>query len=198
MTVLYVITKILTFPGTITKAFFEQIMCRIFRCPVEDNRYLRTDEMCGHVEHELIERPVASYMFCFIPGILNFTLAMYLCLFPLLNIGVLGNYSGFIDGFVSSSEFLSKIIKEEAMINTLNFLLPFFFAWLCVSLLSNLFPLYEDSIVMKEQYKKLPTFVRVILFPGYIIMRIGSWLEKYGLTFVLLIASTFAIAVIVP
>ncbi|MBQ8026610.1 MAG: hypothetical protein IJ261_00675 [Clostridia bacterium] len=198
MTVLYVITKILTFPGTITKAFFEQIMCRIFRCPVEDNRYLRTDEMCGHVEHELIERPVASYMFCFIPGILNFTLAMYLCLFPLLNIGVLGNYSGFIDGFVSNSEFLSKIIKEEAMINTLNFLLPFFFAWLCVSLLSNLFPLYEDSIVMKEQYKKLPTIVRVILFPGYIIMRIGSWLEKYGLTFVLLIASTFAIAVIVP
>lgn len=191
MKIFYVLTKILTFPGALTKAFFEQIMCRIFKCPVEDNRYLRTDEMCGHVEHEFIERPVASYMFCFIPGLLNFLLAQLLCLFPIVNIGLLGNYSGFI-----ASSALSQFIKEEAMIATLDFIIPFFFAWLCVSLLTNLFPLFEDSIVMKEQYSKLNIVLKIIFFPGYIVMRVGSWLEKHGLTFVLLVAATFVIAIV--
>ncbi len=190
MRLIYVITKILTFPGALTKAFFEQIMCRIFKCPVEDNRYLRTDEMCGHVDHELIERPVASFMFCFIPGLLNFLLAQLVCLFPVINIGLLGNYQGFV-----ASSGLSAIIKEEAMVNTLDFILPFFFAWVCVSLLTNIFPLIEDMIVMKEQYKKLNPVLKVIFFPGYIVMRIGAVLEKYGLTFVLLIALTFIIAI---
>ena len=72
MTVIYVLSKILTFPGALTKALFEQIMCRIFKCPVEDNRYLRTDKMCGHIEHEAVNSPVKSYLFCFIPGLLNF------------------------------------------------------------------------------------------------------------------------------
>ncbi len=191
MKLIYVLTKILTFPGALTKAFFEQIMCRIFKCPVEDNRYLRTDEMCGHVDHELIERPVASYMFCFIPGLLNFLLAQIICLFPMINIGLLGNYKGFV-----ASSGLSAFIKEEAMINTLDFILPFFFAWVCVSLLTNIFPLFEDMIVMKEQYKKLNPVLKVIFFPGYIVMRIGTVLEKYGITFLLLIALTFVFAII--
>ncbi len=190
MRLIYVITKILTFPGALTKAFFEQIMCRIFKCPVEDNRYLRTDEMCGHVDHELIERPVASFMFCFIPGLLNFLLAQLVCLFPVINIGLLGNYQGFV-----ASSGLSAIIKEEAMVNTLDFILPFFFAWVCVSLLTNIFPLIEDAVVMKEQYKKLNPVLKVIFFPGYIVMRIGAVLEKYGITFLLLIALTFVIAI---
>ena len=191
MKLIYVLTKIITFPGALTKAFFEQIMCRIFKCPVEDNRYLRTDEMCGHVDHELIERPVASYMFCFIPGLLNFLLAQIICLFPMINIGLLGNYKGFV-----ASSGLSAFIKEEAMINTLDFILPFFFAWICVSLLTNIFPLFEDMIVMKEQYKKLNPVLKVIFFPGYIVMRIGTVLEKYGITFLLLIAFTFVIAIV--
>ncbi len=191
MKLIYVLTKIITFPGALTKAFFEQIMCRIFKCPVEDNRYLRTDEMCGHVDHELIERPVASYMFCFIPGLLNFLLAQIICLFPMINIGLLGNYKGFV-----ASSGLSAFIKEEAMINTLDFILPFFFAWICVSLLTNIFPLFEDMIVMKEQYKKLNPVLKVVFFPGYIVMRIGTVLEKYGITFLLLIAFTFVIAIV--
>ena len=191
MTVFYVLSKILTFPGALTKALFEQIMCRIFKCPVEDNRYLRTDEMCGHVDHELIERPVASYMLCFIPGMLNFLLAVLLCLFPVINIGLLGNYTGFV-----ASSGLSTIITEEAMVKTLDFIIPFFFAWVCVSLLTNIFPLFEDMIVMKEQYKKLNPALKVIFFPGYIVMRIGTVLEKYGITFLLLVAMTFVFAVI--
>ncbi len=191
MTVIYVITKVLTFPGALTKALFEQIMCRIFKCPVEDNRYFRTDEMCGHIEHELINRPVASFMFCLIPGLLNFSLAMNLCLFPLINIVFLGNYSGFV-----SATPLSTIFTEPAMVKTIDVILPFFFAWLCISLLSNLFPIIEDAVVMKEQYKNLKPVLKVLFFPAYIVMKVGSRLEKYGITLVFLIALTVLLAII--
>ncbi len=192
MTAIYVITKILTFPGALTKAFYEQIMCRIFKCPVEDNRYLRTDEMCGHVEHEFIERPVASFMFCFIPGMLNFFFALFLGIFPLINVFYLGNYSG----FVASSPVLSSAITQPDAVALVDMILPIVFVWLTVSMLNNIFPLLEDAIVMKEQYSKLNIFAKIIFFPGYIVMRVGAVLEKCGISLLLLAAITFLFAVV--
>ena len=192
MTVWYVITKIFTFPGALTKAFYEQLMCKIFKCPVEDNRYLRTDEMCGHVEHEFIERPVASFMYCFIPGLLNFFFAMFLGLFSFVNVLYLGNYSG----FVASSQILSSAIKDANAGALVDMLLPIIFMWLCVSMLNNLFPLLEDAVVMKEQYSKLNGFAKVIFFPGYIVMSIGARLEKYGISFIILAVLSFVFAIV--
>ena len=216
MKLIYVYVKIFTFPGALTKAFFEQIMCRIFRCPVEDNRYLRTDEMCGHVEHELIRKPVESYLFCLIPGLLNFLLAVMLGVIPFVNIFLLGNYSSLVSYYATTaaelahepiisiifdplSEAFTKLITEQPMlVKTIDFLTPFFFAWLSISMLTNLFPLVEDAVAMKEQYGKLSTLLRVIFFPGYIVMRAGAILEKYSATFVLLIAATAVLAIINP
>ena len=216
MKLIYVYVKIFTFPGALTKAFFEQIMCRIFRCPVEDNRYLRTDEMCGHVEHELIHTPLESYLFCFIPGLLNFLLAVMLGVIPFVNIFLLGNYSSLVSYYATTaaelahepiisiifdplSEAFTKLITEQPMlVKTIDFLTPFFFAWLSISMLTNLFPLVEDAVAMKEQYGKLSTLLRVIFFPGYIVMRAGAILEKYSVTFVLLIAATAVLAIINP
>lgn len=192
MTVFYVLTKIFTFPGALTKALFEQIMCRIFKSPVEDNRYLRTDEMCGHVEHELIERPAASYFFCFIPGLLNFLLGLTVGMFAFINIVALGNYSGFI----GSVQAISNAISDETLKILLDAVLPWFFMWLSFSMFANVAPLYEDALVMKEQYGKLGGFAKVILFPGYILMRISARLESMGLSFVILAALVFAGAVI--
>lgn len=192
MTVWYVITKIFTFPGALTKAFYEQLMCKIFKCPVEDNRYLRTDEMCGHVEHEFIERPVASFMYCFIPGLLNFLFAMFLGLFPLVNVLYLGNYSG----FVASSQILSSAITDANAVALVDMLLPIVFMWLSVSMLNNLFPLLEDAVVMKEQYSKLNGFAKVIFFPGYIVMKVGARLEKYGISFIILAVLSFILAIV--
>ena len=192
MTVWYVITKIFTFPGALTKAFYEQLMCRIFKCPVEDNRYLRTDEMCGHVEHEFIERPVASFMYCFIPGLLNFLFAVFLGLFPLVNVVYLGNYSG----FVASSQILSSAITDTNAVALIDMLLPIVFMWLSVSMFNNLFPLLEDAVVMKEQYSKLNGFAKVIFFPGYIVMKIGARLEKYGISFIILAVLSFVFAIV--
>ena len=216
MTIIQVLTKVLTFPGALTKAFFEQIMCRILGCPVEDNRPLRTDEMCGHVEHELIHRPVASYVFCLIPGLLNFMLAILLCAVPFVNIFLLGNYTGFVSYYATTATSLahepilsivfeplsaafSSFITEQAMlVKTIDFLTPFFFAWLSISMLTNVFPLVEDAMAMKEQYCKLSKPLKVIFFPGYIVMRVGARLEKYSVTFVLLIAVTVVFAIINP
>lgn len=192
MTAIYVITKILTFPGALTKAFYEQIMCRIFKCPVEDNRYIRTDEMCGHVEHELIERPVASFMYCFIPGFLNFLLAMFVGFFPLVNVFYLGNYSG----FVASSSVLASAITDTNAVALIDMLLPIVFAWLTVSLLNNLFPLVEDAVVMKEQYSKLNIFAKILFAPGFVIMTVGARLEKYSISFLILAVLTFLFAVL--
>lgn len=191
MTAIYVITKILTFPGALTKAFYEQIMCKILKCPVEDNRYLRTDEMCGHVEHEFIERPVASFMYCFIPGLLNFMLAMFLGFFPLVNVVYLGNYSG----FVASSSALSSAITDSNAVALIDMLLPIVFMWLTASLLNNLFPLVEDAMVMKEQYSKLNIVAKILFAPGFAVMYIGSRLEKYGLSFLILAALSFVLAI---
>lgn len=192
MTVWYVITKIFTFPGALTKAFYEQLMCKIFKCPVEDNRYLRTDEMCGHVEHEFIERPVASFMYCFIPGLLNFFFGLFLGLFPLVNVLYLGNYSG----FVASSQILSSAIKDANAVALVDMLLPIIFMWLSVSMFNNLFPLLEDAVVMKEQYSKLNGFAKVIFFPGYIVMKVGARLEKYGISFIILAVLSFVLAIV--
>ncbi len=216
MTLIYVLIKVLTFPGALTKAFFEQIMCRIFKCPVEDNRYLRTDEMCGHVEHELIHRPVASYLFCFIPGLLNFLLAVALVWIPLINIVLLGSYTGFVSYYSSiattlsyypvldiifkplSTAFADFLVEQPMLVKTIDFFTPIFFAWLSISMLTNIFPLIEDTVVMKEQYGKLSTPLRIIFFPGYIIMRIGAILEKYCVTAVLLVAATVVLSIINP
>ena len=192
MTVWYVITKIFTFPGALTKAFYEQLMCKIFKCPVEDNRYLRTDEMCGHVEHEFIERPVASFMYCFIPGLLNFFFGLFLGLFPLVNVLYLGNFSG----FVASSQILSSAIKDANAVALVDMLLPIVFMWLSVSMFNNLFPLLEDAVVMKEQYSKLNGFAKVIFFPGYIVMKVGARLEKYGISFIILAVLSFVFAIV--
>ncbi|HBL41041.1 MAG TPA: hypothetical protein DDY98_05520 [Ruminococcaceae bacterium] len=186
MTVFYVITKFLTFPGAITKSLFEHIMCKILKLPVEDTRCLRTDEMCGHIEHELVERPAASFWYCFIPGLLNFFLGLNLSIFAIINIFVLGNYTGFIENnSLLSSIFSSAMTNNTVLVGTMNFLLPCFFLWLGFSMLVNLAPLPEDALMMKEQFKNLNTFCKVIFAPGYFVMRIGAALESRGLTFIL-------------
>ena len=61
MRTLYIITRILTFPGAYLRGFWEQLTCRILGLPVEVPGYLRIDEACSHVEHSLAKKGFASY-----------------------------------------------------------------------------------------------------------------------------------------
>ena len=54
MNILYVITRFITFPGALVRAMWEHLVCKICGVPVEDNRTFRNNEMCSHIEHELM------------------------------------------------------------------------------------------------------------------------------------------------
>ena len=81
MTTLYVITKYLTFPGALLRCFWEQFMCKLGKVPIENNKCLQTNEMCGHIEHEMIDSNVKSFFNAFIPGLLTFIMGV-ICLIP--------------------------------------------------------------------------------------------------------------------
>ena len=197
MTAFYVITKFLTFPGAVTKALFEHIMCKICKLPVEDTRCLRTDEMCGHIEHELLERPAASFWYCFIPGLLNFLLGMCLSLFGIINVYLLGNFSGFIqNNAILSNLFASALSSNTILVSTVDFLLPIIFLWLGFSMFVNMAPLPEDALMMKEQYNNLSGFLKVLFAPGCFVMRIGATMERYGLTFILFAVIAVVLAIV--
>ena len=75
MTNLYVATRVLTFFGTVMRAFWEQVVCRICAVPVEDVRAFKVSELCGHVEHELIKKKSHIFLVCWLPFTLNFILS---------------------------------------------------------------------------------------------------------------------------
>ena len=67
MTSLYILIKYLTFPGALVRGMWEQIVCRRSKVPVEDNRYLRRDEMISHVDHEFMPKAQGAFAICFVP-----------------------------------------------------------------------------------------------------------------------------------
>ena len=71
MTAFYYITKYITFPGAYVRCFWEQIICRICKVPVEDNRYLRQDELAGHIDHEFMPTARSAFALCFVPAFFN-------------------------------------------------------------------------------------------------------------------------------
>lgn len=56
MRAVYLTVKYITIVGTFLQGFFEHLSCRMYDVLIEDGRYLRSNEMCGHIEHELIKR----------------------------------------------------------------------------------------------------------------------------------------------
>ena len=68
-TVIYFIGKVLTFPGAYIKAFFEHLIARAFSIPVEDTKYLRFTDGCGHVEHDAIGSKAKIFFYCLLPGL---------------------------------------------------------------------------------------------------------------------------------
>ena len=71
MTSLYILIKYLTFPGALVRGMWEQIVCRFCKVPVEDNRYLRRDEMISHIDHEFMPKAQGAFAICFVPFFFN-------------------------------------------------------------------------------------------------------------------------------
>lgn len=173
MTSLYIFIKYLTFPGALIRCMWEQIVCRICKVPVEDNRYLRKDEMISHIDHEFMPKAQGAFALCFVPAFMNFIGAFFLALAP-----VMFTLYARIDDIVLT------------VVNAIAY-------WLAFSLMINSYPLIEDAYNMMEKIYKQGNIIQKILYaPAAVLLFIGAFLEKYCITFILGIAFTVAVIIL--
>lgn len=168
MKVIYLIAKYSTVIGTFLQGFFEHLSCRMHNVLIEDGRYLRANEMCGHVEHELIKKRSTSFGVCFFPFLFNLILGLILTSVGAINIYYLGEF------FMSA---------KSSVPNFANFL----FLWLGISCLTNLFPQIEDVLTLKDLiYGKGSSnvFIKIIAAPIFAVLYAGAYLQSWGLTLV--------------
>ena len=170
MTGLYILIKYLTFPGALVRGMWEQIVCRMCKVPVEDNRYLRRDEMIGHVEHEFMPKAQGAFAICFVPFFFNMLGALILGIIPAVMLLYL-QFRGILLGVTCAVSY-----------------------WFAISLFVNAFPLVEDALNMVDKvYHEGNILQKIIYTPGVWTCYAGAYLEKYCLTFVFAIALTIGI-----
>jgi len=170
MKALYLIGKLLTFPGAYLKGLWEHAVCRLLGIPVERPAYLALDEGCGHVEHEFLECYARSFCLCLLPGLLNCLLGL-----PMFAAGALGLL------------YFGESFAGNAALFVLYALLLYF----GFSLLANLFPLAEDALRLWDLlYRKdgtAPLILKILLFLPAACLTFGAYLEKYALNVLLLV-----------
>ena len=158
MTTVYVVTRVLAFFGTFLRTFWEHLVCRICKIPAEDVRAFKSDELCGHVEHEIIKKTSHAFLMCWLPFTLNFTIGTMFLL--------TGAYRLFYIGEIS----LTSIGVW----------------WLGVSCLANCTPSFEDMLAFKDcVYGGSNKVLKIILAPFFGVVCSMTCLEKYSLTFIL-------------
>lgn len=162
MTVLYIITRYVTFCGALLRAFWEHVACRLCLVPVEDVRPLRADELCGHVEHDLTRSLKQAFLVCWLPFTMNF--------------------------FIGCSFLLTGAYRLFYLVETTS-LQAYGLVWLGVSFLANCTCSFEDVLSFKEQlYGGKSKFLKVVLSPFFWVCYASSFLERYSITFVLSVA----------
>jgi len=187
MTTLYIISKIITFPGAYLKGFWEQLVCGLLTLPVERAGYLHKDESCGHAEHPLAKTAPKAFAMVFIPGFMNFFMGLFITV------------SGFVNLFVFNAapsvqgEFVSKLL------GTLFFAFSIIFLYFGVSLLCNVFPFVEDAINLYEllyKEKRGNIVLRALAFIPTVISYAGAYLEKYAVTVILWIVAIVCLSIL--
>ncbi|NLX94287.1 MAG: hypothetical protein GXZ02_10680 [Clostridiales bacterium] len=162
MSTIYVIGKIITLPGAYLKTFWEHFVCRLLGIPVETGDYLVYDERLGHVEHEFPKTLPRTFLFAWLPGLINRLLGI-----PMFFAGALGIvYLG-----------VEPIIRESGE-KTWIFFVYLVLLYLGISLLCNIFPLVEDALLLWDKlYGKNSSaniVWKVLLFIPTACMLIGS------------------------
>lgn len=170
MTGLYILIRCLTFPGAIMKGFWQQVVCRICKVPVEDNRYLRNDEMCGNIEHEFMPKARGAFALCFVPAFMNGLMSCLLLVVPEVI---------FLMGFGSAP---LKILSAVSL-------------WFGLSLYLNSYPLIEDAMnMMNKVYKHGNILQKIFYAPAAAILYAGAYLERYNITLIIAVGAVVALA----
>lgn len=172
MTTLYIITRFLTFPGALLRGFFEQVICRIHKIPVEDNRYLRNDELCSHIEHEFMPKTWGAFAICFVPLLLQLVLGFFVSITAAMNLLYLGAFSWPV-----------SLIDVVCL-------------WVGVSLATNCFPSIENvmNLFDKLYHGNANILQKIIFTPGALVCYAGAYLERYCITFLTSVGITLFLA----
>lgn len=177
MKIIYLIVKYITIIGTFLQAFFEHLTCRMNDVLIEDGRYLRANEMCGHIEHELIKKRGTSFSISFFPFLFNLIIGLILVSVGSVNIYYIGEF------YISS---------DSGIPNFANFA----FLWVGISCLANLFPQIEDAMTLKELIYgkgKSNIFVKIFAAPIFAVLYVGAYLQSVGITLITSVAFSFAV-----
>ena len=67
MNTVYLLTKIITYPGAFLKGFWEHVACRILKLEVTDRHYLNANAACGHAVHSPAMTPKKVFLLSFLP-----------------------------------------------------------------------------------------------------------------------------------
>lgn len=178
MRLIYIITKFILFPGTYLRGFFEHLTCKLLHLEVESTGYLRADEISGHVEHLLASTTPSAWVMATLPGFFMFNIGVSFMYFGVLNVFYMG-----ITPYDSLPLFIIYCVSM----------------YLGASCINSLFPMTEDVLQLwsltysKREHKNaltaiLSIIVKVILFPWALITRIGAFLEKNCINFLILVA----------
>ena len=172
MTDLYVLTKYLTFPGCLMRGFWQQVVCRFSKVPVEDNRYLRRDETCGHIEHEFMPKATGAFDFCFVPAFMMSIMAFMLLLIP-----------SFITIYLEIGDIYLKLMSAVSY-------------WFGISFIVNAYPMIEDAMnMMNKVYKQGNILQKIFYAPSAAILYAGAYLERYCITFIFAVIATILLIV---
>lgn len=171
MSVIYVISKYLTFIGATLKGFWEHLFCRILGIPVSDARYLQANELCGHVEHDFTKTKAVTFFVNYLPGMMN----------------RLFGYGMVIGGFLG-------LFFLDAGTDTIAFWIYIVLYYIGVSLLCNNAPLYEDALnnwdLLYGKDSQTNLVAKIFAFIPSVYFLVSAWIEKNGLSIVLWAAIT--------
>ena len=159
MKMLYRATRVLTAPGALIRAFWTQLLCRIWMIPVEDTRVFRRGETFGYLTHAEAATVGGAFALAFVPALLNALLALMLFCSSFLGLFVF-QMTGWASGIA----------------NVLAY-------WVAVSLYVNSYPSKADAFHMKHLLREEGTTAQKLCFTvGAVCCDFGSLLERTCVT----------------
>ncbi len=164
MTNLYIVTRFITFFGTSLRVFWEHVACRICKVPIEDIRAFKTNEMCGHIEHELPDNLKHSFLICWLPFTMNFLIGCSLLL--------TGSYRLF---YIYETDYVPTYVL----------------VWLGFSCIANCASSFEDALNFRDYLiSSKNNFMKVVLYPFFGVNYVMASVERYSVTTLISLAFT--------
>ena len=189
MKILYLITKLVTYPGAFMKGFWEHRACRRLKLEVHSRQYLLADWHCGHALHDPAATPAKAFLLAFLPYIAQRILGW---IFLGASVGPL-----LIFGLRGGAETAFFWLEAVAL-------------FLGLSLLCNSFPSWEDARLQwdlfygkaaeeeapEPQPKRAGLPAKILLAPCNAYFLAGAWAERYGIPAIVAVGLTVVLLII--